>query len=306
MEMVEEPLRYSEYQARGKKILEWVNNPSASGCFIEACNVTWNELNDWASVGEAQTDPNSIEHREIVTDAQQRKVKGPWTLNDISSREVSPGGTAGKWDLWESFIAPGNLYITNMFRESGYHASQIAQVLYERQHPIRTLKHVIVIDVVNEDTIQFCEDELFTANNGLVWPPPRPQTFVYGSAEYEGLVGTRLGTTVTYLVLGAFARGTHRISQITVEHPYRACIMIRFDIEDLNSISSPSSKGSSPGSKRRQTSDDDEEYVEGPRKRRKSPGNTDPEHYSGPARRTRKAVGGYTVLPEGRIRKPPY
>ncbi|KAF3385074.1 hypothetical protein F1880_001866 [Penicillium rolfsii] len=165
---------------------------------------------------------------------------------------------------------------------------QIAQALYEKYHLINTLKHVVVMDIVNENTMWLLEQQIYGDNSGRVPPINKPEIFEYGTAEYEALLGTRTGAVVAYLVLGAFARGTRRISRIAIENPRGECVNLRFDIENVNPGPPSSSESGSTGTKRRRI-DDDEEYQQTP-KRRKSP-DTASESYDGPARRTRQLIG---------------
>lgn len=299
MESIDPSLPYGFYQARGRQRQELIDNP-AIPCPIQPCTVTYDELNDWIPVGEKHGMPDRVQHSEVLDQARARGIEGPWVQHSLSSRESTPGGSEGDWNCWLSYIAPGNVFIVAMFRASGYYHSQIAQVLYKRQHPINTLNHVFVMDIVNVNTTDLLEYQFYPENGGRVPPINDPHIFEYGTAEYEALLGTRTGAVVAYLVLGAFARGTRRIARIVIENPKGKCLLFRFDIENVNS-GSPSSDGSgSAGSKRRRT-DDDEEYQQKP-KRRKSP-NAAPESYDGPARRTRQATG--RLSPNGMFEKPP-
>jgi hypothetical protein len=169
-----------------------------------------------------------------------------------------------------------------MFRNSGPYASQIAQAVYESAYPINTLKQVIMVGVKNADTMAFLEGQIFTAGNGLVWPDSGPQTFVHGTAEYEGILGTKLGSVMAYTVLGAFTRGTRRISQISVEPSNAGYTRLAFDIEGVELLAPE--KG-----KRRRASDDVErgDGDEGRQKKRRR--YIDPA-YDGPAKQTRRAT----------------
>jgi hypothetical protein len=146
------------------------------------------------------------EDEEVSETVERLDVDGPLTMHVVTSEEESssPGGTSGEWNDWRSFVADGCLFIMTMFRVSGYHASEIAQALYTRAYPINTFRHVFAIDVSNDDTRTFMKNQIYTASNGLAWPTSRSQSFAHGTAEYEGLLGTRVGSVVAYLILGAF------------------------------------------------------------------------------------------------------
>lgn len=106
-----------------------------------------------------------------------------------------------------------------------------------RDFHIDTLRHVFFENVQNLETAPFVRRALYTEENNLSWPRKSPQTWEYGTPEYDGLLGSRLGKIVGYLVLGAFPRGTRRITQIVTwaadpeNHDRR--LQIRFDIDDV-------------------------------------------------------------------------
>lgn len=172
-----------------------------------------------------------------------------------------------------------------MFNSKNF-ASQIAQVLYEKEAPINTLKRVLAINVGNAGTKGSIQVQLYTAANGLVYETSGPQIFVYGIPEYEGLLGTRIGSIVAYLVLGGFPRGTRRISQITVWFSEIGELNLQFDVVKVKA----SVKAKAPAKPkalvktRRRSSDDDEGR---PKKRKRV---WYMESYDGPAKRTRLAV----------------
>ncbi|KAJ5107646.1 hypothetical protein N7456_004321 [Penicillium angulare] len=73
-----------------------------------------------------------------------------------------------------------------------------------------TLRHVLVQGVMNTQTVAALE-RCTGKNEGLF------DSFERGSPEYQELLGTRIGRMVAYLVLGAFPRGTRKISRISCE-----------------------------------------------------------------------------------------
>lgn len=298
MENIESPLPYGLYQALGRERQEFMDNPAAP-CPIQPCTVTYDELNDWIPIGEDRRTPHPVQNSEVLDLARARGIEDPWVQNTLSSRELTPDGSEAE-NFWISYITPGNLFILYMFRASGYYGSQIAQVLYEKQHPIDTLNHIYVMDVVNENTTYLIEHQFYPENGGRLPSIDEPHIFEYGTAEYEALLGTRTGAVVAYLVLGAFSRGTRRIARVVIGNPRGECLILRFDIENVNSGSSSSDRSGSAGSKHRRT-DDGEEYQQSP-KRRKSL-ETAPESYDGPARRTRQATNRRS--PGGTDEKPP-
>jgi hypothetical protein len=130
----------------------------------------------------------------------------------------------------------------------------------------------MAIDIGNKDTRDLVQTQIFSAGNGLDWKTSGNQTFAFGTAEYEAILGTRVGSVASYFIIGAFPRGTHRFSQIKV-YASVDFFHLRFDIEKIPK-------------KRRRAAIDDGEGDERPRKRRRGPD----KDYDGPAKRTRRAV----------------
>ncbi|KAJ5171675.1 hypothetical protein N7492_004268 [Penicillium capsulatum] len=114
--------------------------------------------------------------------------------------------------------------------------SEVSQALYARHFAIESLRHVFVTTIINPGTFSFIRHRLYSAGNGPRWfnredMPVPPVTWEYGSPEYDALLGTHIGKTVAYLVLGAFARGTRRISRIVSWPGYmHSSAYLRFDI----------------------------------------------------------------------------
>lgn len=283
MAQIAPSLTYGNHQTRGRTFQEWIDDPAIDGCYVQPCTLTYDALAARIRTDDLSEDFDSqpdSDNEQVINLAQQLGFEDSLTMHVINSPSMpSPGGTPGEGNDWRFFVAPGYLFILTMFRNSGDYASQVAQAVYESAYPISTLKQVIMIGIKNADTMGFLKHQIFTAGNGLAWPDSGPQTFVHGTAEYEGLLGTKLGSVVAYTVLGAFTRGTRRISQISVDPSNAGYTKLVFDIEEL-ALPAPTKK------KRRRESDDDENGEGKQKKRRRY---LDPE-YDGPAKRTRRAT----------------
>ena len=280
------PLPYGDNQKRGRKFQAWIMDPALADCFVAPCTLTYDALAAWVLTDDLSEDldaQSDSDNEQVISLAEQLGLQDSLTMHVINSPSPpSPGGTPGEGNDWRFFIAPGYIFILTMFRNSGPYASQVAQAVYESTYPINTLKQVIMVGVSNADTLDFLKDQIFTASNGLVWPDSGYQTFVHGTAEYEGILGTKLGSVMAYTVLGAFTRGTRRISQISVDPSDAGYTRLEFDIEEVE-LPAPA-KG-----KRRRANGDVEggDGDEGQRKKRRR--HIDPA-YDGPAKRTRRAT----------------
>lgn len=280
------PLTYGEHQNRGRKFQAWISDPVISGCYVGPSTLTYDALAAWVLTDDLSEDLDSqpdSDNEQVINLAQQLRLEDSLTMHVINSPSPpSPGGTPGEGNDFRFFIAPGYLFILTMFRNSGPYASQIAQAVYESSYAINTLRQVIMVGVKNADTIDFLKGRIFTAANGFVWPDSGPQTFVHGTAEYEGILGTKLGSVMAYTVLGAFTRGTRRISQISVDPSNAGYTRLAFDIEEVE-LPAPA-KG-----KRRRASDDVEGGDRDEGRQKKWHRYIDPA-YDGPAKRTRRAT----------------
>lgn len=143
---------------------------------------------------------------------------------------------------WGGRIGKGVVYIHDMIRlkgSGGPYASEITKAVYEKKYPIETLKHVYMVDVRdNPEATDFIKNQLYSSSKGLSWPDTKPRSWEIGTPEYQALLGTQLGKTMVYLVLGAFARGTREITRVVTwqsksykTRGYRVRIHMRFDID---------------------------------------------------------------------------
>jgi len=97
-----------------------------------------------------------------------------------------------------------------------------------------SLKYIMVSDIINPDTVGFAEpnlygesfhDDPYFYNEYL-----GVRTWEYGTDEYQALLGTQIGKISASFVLGAFPRGTRRISRV-VTWINDSLLYMRFDIE---------------------------------------------------------------------------
>jgi hypothetical protein len=124
--------------------------------------------------------------------------------------------------------------VTSKLRANVPTASAVAQAFYERDFDLNDLRCVFVNGIINKNTVGFIREHIYNPEDFNEFPGLdfAPQTWKYASPEYDGLLGTRIGKVVAYLVLGAFERGTRRISQIvTYSYEGISAVHMRFDIE---------------------------------------------------------------------------
>lgn len=216
-------------------------------CPILPCTLKYKDFNTWDYFGSGL--PYDTGYEQDATEALgiEPPKPGSWEVVVLEKwdPEAAASGTLylkgpydGKLLVWEGSIAPGIVFISMIHRrpaagpEAVPWSSQMIHAVYERRFPVDSLKHIIVADVTNKDTKRFVKKELYTASNGLHWPDEELREWKHDTAEYKALLGTRLGAVVAYFVLGAFKRGTCRISQI-VTCFYFINLHMRFDLEQI-------------------------------------------------------------------------
>ncbi|KAJ5151127.1 uncharacterized protein N7482_010379 [Penicillium canariense] len=152
-------------------------------------------------------------------------AEGYWkmTLDLFDPYWVDPAIT------WAGRAAEGVLFMEDIVRNTidGPWISELSKAAYEHVAPLPTLRHVFVTNIINRDTRPDVR-RLVTGHD--------LQLFESGTPKYQAMLGTRIGKIVTYLVLGAFDRGTRSISRIAVWFAGRQHILLhmRFDIEPLD------------------------------------------------------------------------
>lgn len=229
--------KYGQLQRDGAQRREWMEDAGKPGCFVERATLTFDAFRQQYPVD----DP----------------IETPFLGDDLTSQAVQlglPGDNPevdGMYHLyriecfrlitWHGMIGPGVLVLDNIERPPSSSApvvSEISQALYQRHCDMESLKHVFVTSIVNEGTLAFITKRLYSAANGLSWQigiedvDAIPRTWEYGTAEYDALLGTRIGKTIAYLVLGAFERGTRHVARIVSWPGDRgASAYLRFDIE---------------------------------------------------------------------------
>lgn len=132
-------------------------------------------------------------------------------------------------------IAKGVIFITLMERVLGAPrpwTSELIKIAYENQFSLDTLRHIFFDVVINEDTKHLIKNLLYTDERGLVWPDNTARMWDYQTSEYQAILGTRIGKAVGYFVLGAFPRGTRRISRIVSWAGVLESITLRFELEE--------------------------------------------------------------------------
>ncbi|KAJ5682721.1 hypothetical protein N7462_005886 [Penicillium macrosclerotiorum] len=161
-----------------------------------------------------------------LPDETQHPVEpSPYRNIKVNEREIH----------FEGYVGQGLILIEDLCRKPDSRApftSEVCQALYQKHFPIGSLRVIFVMNVLNERTFDFIKESLYVEEHGLKWPAAafkhptlgdespelapemKPQVWSRGSPELNALVGTPIGAIIARLILSAFPRGTHRISQV--------------------------------------------------------------------------------------------
>jgi hypothetical protein len=106
---------------------------------------------------------------------------------------------------------------------------------YTKDFMLDSLRYIFVSCIVNEPTWNFLMLQLYNQlTRNLTWPDQTPHYWKRGTPEFDSLLGTPIGKTVTCMALGGWGRGTRRIPQIVRQSSstgYNA--YMRFDVEAI-------------------------------------------------------------------------
>lgn len=253
--MLPPALKYGRRQAIGRLLQQWIECPetdlSVNLCPILPSRLKFKDLEKSKQL-EIDTDtpaylPLQIEH-EFGDLGIMGPTGGAWEKIHIAESNAPLNPEHPEISTWEGLVAPGVLIVEEIKRTKGVYMSEVCQAIYQSHFPIDTLRYVYLLDVCNKDTRSFVRDELYTEYNGLVWPDAQIRDWVSGTPEFEALLGTKLGQTVAHLVLGAFKRGTRRISRIRTYDSFEA-LQLQFAIEEIEHIDLTYSPAQSPSAR---------------------------------------------------------
>ncbi|KAJ5877667.1 hypothetical protein N7455_001132 [Penicillium solitum] len=225
------PLKYDNLQATGALRASWIRDPTQN-CPIGPSQLTMQNMTEsgWGIRHQKRHFPPDQIYEETV----ELGLSGEKLYRKIVLWKS--GVSRGQYCVHDYTLktGPGVIFATDSFRPDSAYWAQIAQAIYQDEHPMEDLKYVFQCNIINPETMLFVQKSLYVAANGLGWPDDRLRVWEEDTAEYQALLGTRLAKGVAYLVLGAFPRGTRRIARIvTWGGRYIPYVQMRFDIEKV-------------------------------------------------------------------------
>ncbi|KAJ5724814.1 hypothetical protein N7493_006542 [Penicillium malachiteum] len=225
-----------EARIRGKQVIQWIENPSANDppCPVSMNTLTYQQIQDQSHEGMFRL-ANFMPG--VGSDALKFPV-GVESPRTYIQRYVGFGDETH----YILFFARGviGLYdIKHPMGSSSPHPTDVALTLYSKEFgALDTLRYVFVYGVVNTQTVNFLNRH-FEAQSIAQFGSPgilKHYSYMYGTPEYEVLLGVRIPRTVGYLVLGAFPRGERRIARIEAYASPGPSFNIRFDIEPIQCL----------------------------------------------------------------------
>ncbi|KGO71562.1 hypothetical protein PITC_044390 [Penicillium italicum] len=227
----------TRYRNLGAQYQAWIDNPEAPGCLIQPATLTIEEMID-----EARPLPWTID--ESCFTVEPMALEG----GDVESMNIARGGPRYRYthirqdpgpntfaaNEFEHRVARGVLSAERIYREDGPHWNEVARAQYLLDFNLKTLRHVIFTDINNDETGPYIRHELYP-RLGVNWPQAgnvQCMVFEHGSAEYQELLGTKLGKAVACLILSSFHRGTMKITRV-VTWCNSTAPQMRFEIEPV-------------------------------------------------------------------------
>ncbi|KAJ5972412.1 uncharacterized protein N7479_002330 [Penicillium vulpinum] len=228
----------TRYRNIGAQYQAWIDDPEEPGCRIQPATLTIEELTDGA-----QQMPWTID--ESYFTVEPMALEG----GDVESMNIARGGPRYRYthirrdpgpnsldaNEFEHRVARGVLVAERLSREDGPHWNEIARAQYLLDFNLLTLRHVLFTDIGNDQTAPYIRHELYPRRFGIEWSEARDvdcMVFKHGSAEYQELLGTKLGKGVACLILSSFPRGTMKITRI-VTWSNATLPQMRFEIEPV-------------------------------------------------------------------------
>ncbi|KAJ6131511.1 hypothetical protein N7523_001217 [Penicillium sp. IBT 18751x] len=224
-----ENFKYGKLQEAGLLRLRWIEDAGVSDCPIAKSTLTFDAFHQMLPTGEVQVETLPLNLEEHIVGLGLPNEF--YTLVKESAYRAFDYMSKSGVMQWVGRTGPGVIFLEVVGSQEGYpHISDITLACYKRDFPIDRLKYIFVCTVIQPETLHFVRRRLYPAHS-IPWPNEKPQTWAFGTPEYEALLGTRIGKMVAYIVLGGFERGTRRIGQIRTWSTAQGFVNLRFDIK---------------------------------------------------------------------------
>lgn len=258
-EMYEKPstTTINRYREKGAQLQAWLEDPNEPDCNISPATATLDDLMnapppDVFELGESYhrdlgdlMDGGEPESTGLPTGGNRYRhtaffnnVLNPETLARFNFPSLS--------NSYTHLVGPGLLVADSIFRYDNIQWNEFAKAVYEYDHPMSTLRYIMFTHVVNDETGPYIRRILYP-RLGRDFEAAMHESCMKverGTAEYEELLGTKLGKAAAILLISSLPRGTRRIARVVIWNwVYR--VQIRFEIEPIiaNSDDQPETAG---------------------------------------------------------------
>lgn len=220
------PNRFGRIQRSGARLQDCMDYPDVP-CRIQPCTLNLDQLasHHWRIRMEDSEVPAELESRASflgLTNSGYDYIHTSMTQYLDGIRNMWDGRTGDGVIFLEDIVNSPERYGPPI---SPY-ISQITQAVYQQHWSLAYLTRIYVLNVVERGTTQFISE---------IYPTERHEytVFHYGTAEFQGVLGTRIGKIIAYFILGAYVRGTARVSRVCMWRD-STFLQLQFDIEVFN------------------------------------------------------------------------
>ncbi|CAI7616205.1 unnamed protein product [Penicillium glandicola] len=205
----------NEYQATGAQFEEWMANTNPAGpvCPVAQSTLTMIDLLEaikpnaplftvWESYFSAP--PSEISASLALTNLPKNPAS-----KDYRHLTLQRNRMLGKVSTYEHYTVSGAIIAIAIFRRKyGPQWYDIALALYKRDAAIDTLRYVFMVSVENDETLPLVGKVLYP-NHNLPGYDSRDQsptiyTWNMNTSDFQKILGTQLGRSVSRLVLAAW------------------------------------------------------------------------------------------------------
>ncbi|KAJ5735120.1 uncharacterized protein N7483_000245 [Penicillium malachiteum] len=219
------------FENRGRQLHEWMRDPDAAGCPIEQSTLTWEQIlahEDCVPRTKRELDlKTTSQHLELATSYEQSYPDAPEEF--VTNVTVAFSGNshmAGQFTR-RAIEMISIQHQTEPVRPGGPtpyhpHISEMVVAGYNAQYgdgSIVGLRDISAVAVHNAQTIRALT-MVYAERFPVLYDDPasreynQARTFDEGTPEFYQIMGTRIGRTISSIVLAGFPRGTRSITRI--------------------------------------------------------------------------------------------
>lgn len=239
--LVEED-RFPPWQSKGRKYRQWMEDFENGECKIRQSSLRLRDLDqaNWTIC----IIPKCLPLRETLLTRRVGGLPTGWNTGNQPPlyKKVSIRSNQEDTDVpaleWYGFVGPGMLSLSWVDRpqedfvvvraQDEPYISEISKAVYENSFSLDTLKYVFMTRVIDEDTKSCLNHYISSDREDLLY-----YSCEYTEPQFDALLGTKIGKSVAYLLLGAFGQGVKRIRRIAIISEVDLDWDLRFDIEDV-------------------------------------------------------------------------